>query len=342
MKQTFPADIEWNDNISGAVRISLMKAGKLYTVLADSTESDGAFEWIPDGSVPEGTDYAVKITARDSTDLSGISDSVFTVSAVDMSKDLINFADWYVMCDSGYSGENASDISMMKSEGDTIVRADMSVGLSGASDNIWPWAALFAEAPDNLGGVTAVRITYSCSEDFEIILSDTILSADGTEYRGILPATEDFETRCIFLDSFAQPDWVETPAELDPSKAASLAFGMVDGYGKEGSISIADLHLYDYSGSQGEESILTPDNSAEAGMTFSVDSRNVNLHLPRAGTYTLTVYSLTGRIVEERTMRMTAGTNRIPRKLFSGLGNNLYLLSLEGAGQKTVGRFLMQ
>lgn len=78
-EQNTPQMIRWNDNIDGDVKIELFKGSTLKETLAGSTQSDGKFEWIISEDFQTGSDYKMKITRIDSTQLFDESDSNFSV-----------------------------------------------------------------------------------------------------------------------------------------------------------------------------------------------------------------------------------------------------------------------
>ncbi|MCH7972726.1 MAG: hypothetical protein IH949_02335, partial [Bacteroidetes bacterium] len=71
--------ISWNDNLSENVKIELYKGGVFHSVISISTSSEGSKTWdIPD-TTPSGTDYTVKITSVDSSNVFDFSDADFTI-----------------------------------------------------------------------------------------------------------------------------------------------------------------------------------------------------------------------------------------------------------------------
>jgi hypothetical protein len=73
--------ITWTDSLTENVKIELYKGGVFDSVLFDSTESDGAKSWtIPMTTVPD-SDYTIKITSVDSSNVFDFSDANFTIYA---------------------------------------------------------------------------------------------------------------------------------------------------------------------------------------------------------------------------------------------------------------------
>jgi len=71
--------ITWNSDITGNVRISLLKGGLQYALISAGTPNDGTFEWaLPAGMIP-GTEYTVKVASAATPLLYDVSDATFTV-----------------------------------------------------------------------------------------------------------------------------------------------------------------------------------------------------------------------------------------------------------------------
>lgn len=62
---TYP--VTWRGNITGNVRIELMKGGALYSLIAPNEENDGNYNWKLAESLPKGDDYAVRIRSVTNT-----------------------------------------------------------------------------------------------------------------------------------------------------------------------------------------------------------------------------------------------------------------------------------
>ncbi len=93
-------NITWSDNISGNVKIELYKAGSLNTEIISSTESDGNYSWEVLSSLNEGTDYTIKITSIDDTQIFGET-SNFSITPA---PNTINFDDGQLPADWSVSG----------------------------------------------------------------------------------------------------------------------------------------------------------------------------------------------------------------------------------------------
>ncbi|MCZ6702131.1 MAG: T9SS type A sorting domain-containing protein, partial [Ignavibacteria bacterium] len=74
-------EITWNDNLSGNVQILLYKGGTLFTIISNSTASDGSRPWtVP--SVLAGSDYKIRISSVDDGNIFDESDADFTIDNI--------------------------------------------------------------------------------------------------------------------------------------------------------------------------------------------------------------------------------------------------------------------
>lgn len=73
-------NITWTSDITGNLRITLLKAGLHYALIASSTPNDGVFEWSVSPRLAAGDDYSVKIASVTYPSLFDLSDATFSVS----------------------------------------------------------------------------------------------------------------------------------------------------------------------------------------------------------------------------------------------------------------------
>ncbi|NEP78269.1 MAG: hypothetical protein F6K39_08780, partial [Okeania sp. SIO3B3] len=72
-------NITWSDNITENVKIELYQGGTLDTIINSSTESDGSYQWTVPTTITSGSDYQIKVTSINDTNLSDFSDINFTI-----------------------------------------------------------------------------------------------------------------------------------------------------------------------------------------------------------------------------------------------------------------------
>ena len=72
--------IRWTSSIpSGKVLLVLFKKGIKHTVISDGTPNNGLFIWNIPPSLPEGSDYRVRIRLADNLSVNDFSDRDFTI-----------------------------------------------------------------------------------------------------------------------------------------------------------------------------------------------------------------------------------------------------------------------
>ena len=78
-------EIEWISSGTGGIIIELYKAGALkYQIQGPCEEykqTTGNIKWRPHNSLPEGSDYQIKITAPNDSTVNDLSDSYFSITA---------------------------------------------------------------------------------------------------------------------------------------------------------------------------------------------------------------------------------------------------------------------
>jgi hypothetical protein len=79
LEQGTTCNVKWSDNISGNVKIELLKGSTVYKELAQSTASNGTFEWTITADFEVGDDYKVRISSSDSTALFSQSAAPFSI-----------------------------------------------------------------------------------------------------------------------------------------------------------------------------------------------------------------------------------------------------------------------
>jgi hypothetical protein len=74
--------ITWTDNISENVKIDLYKAGVFNLTISASTPSDGSHDWDLPAGTTAGSDYTIMITSVDTSNISDVSDSEFSITII--------------------------------------------------------------------------------------------------------------------------------------------------------------------------------------------------------------------------------------------------------------------
>ncbi len=71
--------ITWTDNISGNVKIKLLNGAATAAIIANSTPSDGSFDWTIPSSLANGSKYKIDVSSVDDRTLKDQSDRSFTI-----------------------------------------------------------------------------------------------------------------------------------------------------------------------------------------------------------------------------------------------------------------------
>jgi hypothetical protein len=71
--------LTWTDNISGNVKIRLLKGSATAAIIAASTSSDGSFDWTVPTSLADGNNYKVEVLSLDDHTIRDQSDRRFTI-----------------------------------------------------------------------------------------------------------------------------------------------------------------------------------------------------------------------------------------------------------------------
>jgi len=176
------------------------------------------------------------------------------------------------------------------------------------------------------------KVTYTADKPVRMVLDQEPLSADGIAFGYDLPAGTD-KTLYLELKSFTQPDWIETAqkATLDLTKVTSISFEAVNRPAST-AFALSELKATNYtidSTGISANKLAKPTSLQFAG----ISAGTLNLQIPTAGTYAISVFSLNGRQLFSETRSLSAGSVAIP----SGLTNSgVYLISIEGLGVKSM------
>ncbi len=82
--------IIWLDNILPKVKIELFKGGEFYSIIADTTQSNGYYKWDIPFNAANGNDYKVKITSLASSNDFDFSDGNFSINSPTGIDDTLN------------------------------------------------------------------------------------------------------------------------------------------------------------------------------------------------------------------------------------------------------------
>jgi len=78
--------ITWTSDITGYLRITLLKGGIQYAVIAGAVPNTGSRNWLIPATIVDGTDYTVKISSCTNVLATDVSDADFSIVSADNSK----------------------------------------------------------------------------------------------------------------------------------------------------------------------------------------------------------------------------------------------------------------
>jgi hypothetical protein len=82
--------IIYTDNIQGPFKIELYKGDVFYSTIVDTIPSNGFYLWAIPDTIPDGTDYKIKITSLNSVNDFDFSDNNFTIDNPNSINDILN------------------------------------------------------------------------------------------------------------------------------------------------------------------------------------------------------------------------------------------------------------
>lgn len=319
--------IKWNDNVDEKATITLIKGNEKVKEIA--TEIDGkSYTWdVKDIAVDDGYKIVVKCGSHADT-----SDASFLIKESAWSKNLVAATMWGNGADE-YSGINKSTVTMTHTTREAMVSAAFTIGTMDEAAKIYPWANISAYLGSDLDGVTAVKVLYKADKKINLTLDQSVLMDAGTSYYTELPATGDsFSEIVISIDEFKQPDWVEVKSDLNLAEVKAISFSPV-GYEIDAALEIKDARLADYNG----EYVGVLNSGLEMQQSSPVTLLGVKggtlaLNIGQQGNYTISVVTVNGRVLMDRSIAMNVGMNSIA--LTDAFSSQVLLLSIEGMGHQ--------
>ncbi len=183
----------------------------------------------------------------------------------------------------------------------------------------------------------SVTVKYKSSGNYRLTLPMSTVN-DNAYHAAVLPATSSSwseVTLPINSATFIQPsDW-GSRVGFDPSRVSSLSFDA--GFeGESGRLEIESISFK----TDNPASIFGGGQmigSKQFNMTMS--GNQMNLTVPTAGVYNISIYSLNGQLIREFTQNMNSGFSSVS---LDGLGNQMFLVQLTGAGHQAVFKGLVK
>lgn len=254
-----------------------------------------------------------------------------------LSENLVSLFYWETIQDE-YGSETTIDTGNHYS--DEKVSADIMLIADNASANEYSWGKLSAYFDSTMNSVTVVKLTYSATDPVQFILEQELLSDAGVAYTYTVPATNGSEaTVYLAIDQFTQPSWEGSlEADLDLSKVSSISFQPAEKE-KTVSLTVSELRFTNFEYER-QAVALSPLAAAGGSLgVLSTSAEKVSLAVPHSGTYRIMLYSLSGRIVLDRTLSLQEGVAQFPVQNMNG---GLYLLGITGNGENLVQKVVIR
>jgi hypothetical protein len=137
--------INWVDNFTENVKIDLYKGSNFYRTITNTTASNGSYSWSPGYDLAAGSDYRIRVSSVDNSNVVDFSDTYFTIANPDLKKYWFYYnynpqdfrlADSYVGCVIAPAGKytvafRKADGSYDQSNVFNLTNANNEVGMNG-------------------------------------------------------------------------------------------------------------------------------------------------------------------------------------------------------------------
>ncbi len=244
-------------------------------------------------------------------------------------------------------------ISAAEGLGSTIEASDIvdgSITVSATIDNNENYVAnrqadLIVTPGGTFENVDGITVTYKSKFPLRFTFEQSDLQASEASHFFSLPTADDFKTVTIPVNEYKveKPYWSDAAAPFDLSKVTELAISpMASDTMKTESFTISNIQVF---GSEqfgtGESSI--EDQSALKGpkrlSVAGVYKNTMQLQIPVNGTYSVELFTPSGRKVFTETRNFSAGINSLG---LSALSNGAYFVRMNGNGITVSDRFILQ
>jgi len=239
------------------------------------------------------------------------------------------------------SSDPASSVTLDNSSivSDTLLGADFDMAAIDPANNIYPWGNIVASVKIPFEGVTGVELNYKADKAFFVALEQKGLSEKGESYHKKVAASSSWKEVAFDVNSFEQPEWVQNPTDLDLTKVISLSFSPE----VKGAKTHLDLH-YVYCPMLGEATAIHPVTSKSETERFSLDEvtlDKMNITVSRGGVYTLTAYTINGRLIHTSTNTFSTGKQCV-RWDGRTYGSQLLVITLKSKDVKFISKAVVQ
>lgn len=239
------------------------------------------------------------------------------------------------------SSDDLSSVTLDNSKivSDTLLGADFDMAAIDPVNNIYPWGNIVASVKIPFVGVTGVELNYKADKAFFVALEQKGLSEKGESYHKKVTASSSWKEVAFDVNSFEQPEWVQNPTDLDLTKVISLSFSPEE----KGVKTHLELH-YVYCPMLGEATAIHPVTTKLKSEILSLGMITpdiMNITVPRSGVYTLTAYTINGRLIHTSTNTFSTGKQCV-RWDGTACGSQLLVITLKSKDVKFISKAVVQ
>lgn len=198
-------------------------------------------------------------------------------------------------------------------------------------NNKWVYATLTSgELPKTMKDAASLTITYSSTAPFSLALPMES-SWDSAYYRVDLPVSAEPTTLTFAIDdeTFKQPETWGAAIAFAPEEVKSVTLN-TDFAASAGSITVTELKV-DGMTAGGITSVAGVSSVNRNGLTGTVTSKGLQISAPKAGAYSVAIYSPAGRELYRGTHRLAGGTSLVQFNGMKGI-RGMVLVSIAGEG----------
>jgi len=257
--RTYP--ITWSSNVTGNLKIELLKGGSFDTTITASTENDGTHDWDVTTDYAAGDDYKIKISSLDNDTVVAESNSNFSIieEVIIAIPYLQTFDDWSVNTKETDYWEQSSDddIDWTIQTGPTPSRVGSTPDMTGAEADHTSGSGkyIYVEAsnpnnPDKATSIITPKFDFSSLQNPMLTLYYHMFSADdqmGTFSVDVKVGESDWQLNIIEITGDQGDAWNQQSLDLSAitqnNQRVRFRLNGVTGSGWQSDICIDDFQI---------------------------------------------------------------------------------------------------
>ncbi len=194
-----------------------------------------------------------------------------------------------------------------------------------------------SEFDSPLNSYDSVTVKYKSSGNYRLTLPMSTVN-DDAYHAAPLPSTNNSwseVTLPINSATFNQPTNWGVPVGFDPSRVSSLSFDA----GFEGESGRLEIESISFKTDNPASIFGGGQMISRKQFNMAMSGNQMNLTVPTAGVYNISIYSLNGQLIREFTQNINSGFSSVS---LDGLSNQMFLVQLSGAGHEAVFKGLVK